>query len=117
MPRIATQFTVDSSSTTGSCVYPLISIGGAPVPTSVVVNEQPFLMVADTYVCTPAPTSSVSIIPPCPPLARTVSAIVNTSVLIDGKYPVVEGDVVNNPTRPLTGPYLSDRIVIGSNIT
>ena len=61
MPRIATQFTVDSSSTTGSCVYPLISIGGAPVPTSVVVNEQPFLMVADTYVCTPAPTSSVAL--------------------------------------------------------
>ena len=115
--RIATQFTVDSSSTTGSCVYPLIAIGGAPVPTSVIVNEQPFLMVADNYVCTPAPTSSVSIIPPCPPLARTVNAIVNTSVLIDGKYPVVEGDVVNNPTRPLTGPYLSDRIVIGSNIT
>ena len=119
MPRIATQFTVDSSSTTGSCVYPLISIGGVPEPTSVVVNGQPFLMVADDYVCTPAPTSSVSIIPPCPPLPRTVKAIVNTSVLIDGKYPVVEGDVVKlleSEDRPLTGPYQHTRIVIGSNI-
>ena len=114
--RIATQFTVDSSSTVGNCVYPLISIGGGPEPTSVVVNGQPFLMVANTYTCTPAPPSTASVIPPCLPLARTVSAIVNTSVLIDGKYPVVEGDVVNNPTRPLTGPYQHTRIVIGSNI-
>ena len=114
--RIATQFTVDSSSTVGSCVYPLQSIGGTPESTSVVVNGQPFLMVADNYVCTPVPSSTTGIIPPCPPLARTVNAITNTTVEIDGKYPVIEGDVVNNPTRPLTSGYLSDKIVIGTQI-
>ena len=111
--RIATQFTVDSSSTNGNCVYPLISIGGAPEPTSVVVNGQPFLMVANTYTCTPAPPSTASVIPPCPPLARTVTAVTNTTVEIDGKYPVIEGDSVNN-NRPLTSGYLSDKIVIGT---
>ena len=35
--------------------------------------------------------------------------------LIDGKFPVVSGDVVNS-NRPLTGPYQHTKIVIGSNI-
>ena len=113
--RIATQFTVDSSSTVGNCVYPLISIGGVPEPTSVVVNGQPFLMVANTYTCTPAPPSTASVIPPCLPLARTVNAVTNTTVEIDGKYPVIEGDTVNFD-RPLTSGYLSDKIVIGTQI-
>ena len=114
--RIATQFTVDSSSSVGNCVYPLIAIGGAPEPTSVVVNGQPYLMVAGNYTCTPAASSSVGIIPPCFPLPRTVTAVTNTTVQIDGKYPVIEGDSVNN-NRPLTSNYLSDKIVIGTQIT
>ena len=113
--RIATQFTVDSSSTVGSCVYPLLAIGGAPEPTSVVVNGQPFLMVAGNYVCTPAPSSTTGITPPCFALARTVNAVTNTTVEIDGKYPVIEGDKVNLD-RPLTSNYLSDKIVIGTQI-
>ena len=59
-------------------------------------------------------------LPPCPAGTRTVRAVVNTSVLIDGKYPVVEGDVVKlleTEDRPLTGPYQQPRIIIGSNIT
>ena len=121
MPFLASQFTIDSSSSTGRCNYPLIAIGGAPVPTSVVVSSTPLLMIAgDPYVCTPAPgfANDPLGLPPCPAGTRTVRAVVNTSVLIDGKYPVVEGDVVKlleSEDRPLTGPYQQTRIIIGSN--
>ena len=47
-------------------------------------------------------------------LPRTVKAVVNTSVLIDKKFPVVSGDVVNS-NRPLTDNFQQPRIVIGSN--
>ena len=93
----------------------MIAIGGAPVPTSVVVSSTPLLMIAgDPYVCTPAPGFANDPLP-CTALPRTVNAVVNTSVLIDGKFPVVSGDVVNS-NRPLTGPYQHTKIVIGSNI-
>ena len=104
MPFLASQFTIDSSSSTGRCNYPLIAIGGAPVPTSVVVQgSQPLLIIAgDPYACTAAPGFANDPLP-CSALPRTVRAEVNKSVLIDGKFPVVSGDVVNS-NRPLTGP-------------
>ena len=116
MPFLASSFTIDSSSSTGRCNYPLLAIGGTPVETSVVVQgSQPLLMIAgDPYVCTPAP-GFANDPGPCTALPRTVKAVVNTSVLIDEKFPVVSGDVVNS-NRPLTGPYQHTRIVIGSNI-
>ena len=116
MPFLASQSTIDSSSSTGRCNYPLLPIGGAPVETSVIVNgSEPLLMIAgDPYVCTPAP-GFANDPGPCTALPRTVKAVVNTSVLIDEKFPVVSGDVVNS-NRPLTGPYQHTRIVIGSNI-
>ena len=36
MPSLASQFTLDSSSSTGRCNYPMFALGGAPVPTTVV---------------------------------------------------------------------------------
>ena len=115
MPFLASQFTIDSSSSTGRCNYPLIAIGGAPVPTSVIVNgSEPLLMIAgDPYACTAAPGFANDPLP-CSALPRTVKAVVNTSVLIDKKFPVVSGDVVNS-NRPLTDNFQQPRIVIGSN--
>ena len=116
MPFLASQFTIDSSSSDGRCNYPLIAIGGAPVPTSVIVNgSEPLLMIAgDPYACTAAPGFANDPLP-CSALPRTVKAVVNTSVLIDKKFPVVSGDVVNSD-RPLTGPYQHTRIVIGTQL-
>ena len=115
MPFLASSFTIDSSSSTGRCNYPLLAIGGTPVETSVVVQgSQPLLMIAgDPYVCTPAP-GFANDPGPCTALPRTVKAVVNTSVLIDGKFPCVSGDVVNS-NRPLTDNFQQPRIVIGSN--
>ena len=113
--NLASVTTADTSSTIANCIYPKLAIGGAPVPTTVIVNNQPLLMIAgNPYVCTPAP-GFANDPGPCTALPRTVKAVVNTSVLIDEKFPVVSGDVVNSD-RPLTGPYQHTRIVIGSNI-
>ena len=122
MPKLASEFTQDISSIRNNCVYNKQAIGGAPVPTSVVAGGTPLTIIAgDPYVCTPVPPINTAPLglPPCPAGTRTVRAVVNTSVLIDGKYPVVEGDVVKlleTNDRPLTGPYKENRIIIGSNI-
>jgi len=122
MPLLAQEFTRDTSSTISNCVYAMQSIGGAPVPTTIVAGGAPLKIIAgDPYVCTPVPPVNTAPlgIPPCPAGTRTVRAEVNTTVLIDGKYPVVEGDVVKlleSEDRPLTGPYQQTRIIIGSNI-
>ena len=123
MPNLASEFTRDISSIRNNCVYNKQAIGGAPVPTSVVAGGTPLTIIAgDPYVCTPVPPINTAPLglPLCPAGTRTVRAVVNTSVLIDGKYPVVEGDVVKlleTEDRPLTGPYQQPRIIIGSNIT
>ena len=122
MPLLASEFTKDTSTTISNCVYALQPIGGAPVPTSVVSGSVPLTIIAgDPYSCTDATVVNTSPInlPLCPKGTRTVKAEVNTTVLIDGKYPVVEGDVVKlleTNDRPLTGPYKENRIIIGSNI-
>ena len=118
MPKLASEFTQDISSIRNNCVYNKQAIGGAPVPTSVVAGGTPLTIIAgDPYVCTPVPPINTAPLglPPCPAGTRTVRAVVNTSVLIDGKYPVIEGDTVNFD-RPLTSGYLSDKIVIGTQI-
>ena len=123
MPLLAQEFTKDTSTTINNCVYAQIAIGGAPVATSVIAGSVPLRIIAgDPYVCTDAPYINTAPlkIPPCPAGKRTVKAEVNKTVLIDGKYPVVEGDVVKlleTEDRPLTGPYQQPRIIIGSNIT
>ena len=123
MPLLAQEFTKDTSTTINNCVYAQIAIGGAPVATSVIAGSVPLRIIAgDPYVCTDAPYINTAPlkIPPCPAGKRTVKAEVNKTVLTDGKYPVVEGDVVKlleTEDRPLTGPYQQPRIIIGSNIT
>ena len=123
MPLLAQEFTKDTSTTINNCVYAQIAIGGAPVATSVIAGSVPLKIIAgDPYVCTHVPPVNTAPlgIPPCPAGTRTVKAEVNTTVLIDQKYPVVEGDVVKlleTEDRPLTGPYQQPRIIIGSNIT
>ena len=122
MPLLAQEFTKDTSTTINNCVYAQIAIGGVPVATSVIAGSVPLRIIAgDPYVCTDAPYINTAPlkIPPCPKGTRTVRAEVNTTVLIDQKYPVVEGDVVKlleSEDRPLTGPYQQPRIIIGSNI-
>ena len=123
MPKLASAFTKDFESTIANCRYEALPLGGAPKQTTVVAENAPLTIIAgDPYVCTTVPPFNLNTppIPFCPQGTRTVKAEVNTSVLINGMYPVVEGDVVKlleSEDRPLTGPYQQPRIIIGSNIT
>ena len=122
MPLLAQEFTKDTSTTINNCVYAQIAIGGAPVATSVVAGGAPLRIIAgDPYVCTTVPPFNLNTppIPFCPQGTRTVKAEVNTSVLINGMYPVVEGDstkLLGETDRALTGPYQYPRIKIGENL-
>ena len=122
MPKLAGQFTLDFGPTViNNCRYDALALGGAPKPTTVVVENAPLAIIAgDPYTCTPVPPFNINTppLPPCPAGTRTIKAEVNTSVIINGMYPVVEGDVVKllgEEDRPLTGPYQYPRIRIASN--
>ena len=121
MPLLASEFTRDTSSTINNCVYKMEAIGGAPVPTSVVVGSVPLKIIAgDPYVCTPVAPRNINPvpIPPCPAGTRTITAK-DYKVEIEGKKPVLESDetlLLESSSRMLTGPYLSSRIVVGTQL-
>ena len=119
MPFLASSFTIDSSSSDGRCNYPLLAIGGAPVPTSVVVSSTPLLMIAGDYVCAPVPPTNTNTppLPICPAGARTVKAETCTNVFINGQNPVIKGDstkLLGSSDRLLTGPFQYPKIKIGT---
>ena len=118
--QIVTQFTKDFTSQIGSCKYNEQTLGGAPKETTVVVGGEPLLLIADTHVCSPVPPIDLKAIPipPCPTGTRTITAQ-DYNVEIDGMKPVLESDqtlLLGSSSRMLTGPYLSSRIVVGTQL-
>ena len=124
MPNLASEDTVDTTSSDGTCIYNAAPIGGSPVSTSVVVGNQPLKIVAGTpfYACDDV--TGVKINPlsplPCQPGTRRITPTVNTTVFINGKLPAVTGDqaqlVIGGSPRPLTGPFQHASILIGSRL-
>tara|TARA_B100000900_G_scaffold27769_1_gene21447 strand:+ start:1795 stop:2169 length:375 start_codon:yes stop_codon:yes gene_type:complete len=124
MPNLASEDTVDTSSTDGTCIYNAAPIGGDAVSTSVEVGNQPLKIIAGTpfYECDEV--TGVKINPlsplPCQPGTRRITPTVNTTVFIDGKLPAVTGDqaqlVIGGSPRPLTGPFQHASILIGSRL-
>ena len=124
MPNLASEDTVDTSSTDGTCIYNAAPIGGSPVSTSVVVGNQPLKIIAGTpfYACDDV--NGVKINPlsplPCQPGTRRITPTVNTTVFINGKLPAVTGDqaqlVIGGSPRPLTAPFQHASILIGSRL-
>ena len=125
MPNLASVETIDTVSSDGTCIYNPAPIGGTPVPTTVMVGNQPLKIIAGApvpYAC--ADVTGVKINPlsplPCQPGTRIIRPTVNTTVLINGQLPAVTGDeaqlVIGGSPRPLTGPFQHPTIVIGSNI-
>ena len=118
--QIVTQFTRDFESVIGSCTYNEQTLGGEPIPTNIVVGGNPLLLIADTHICSPVPPidSKQIPIPPCPLGTRTITAQ-DYKVEIEGKKPVLESDetiLLGSTSRFLTGPYLSSRIVVGTQL-
>jgi len=123
MPKLASAFTNDFGPTViNNCRYEPLPLGGAPKPTTVVVENAPLTLIAgDPYTCAPVPQFNLNTppLPPCPIGTRTIKAEVNTTVLINGMHPVVEGDatkLLGAQDRALTGPYQYPRIRIGENL-
>ena len=124
MPNLVGPETIDTESSDGTCIYNAAPIGGTPIPTTVMVNNQPLNIIAGvpSFLCTPV--NGIKINPlsplPCQPGTRTLRPLVNTSVFINGQLPSVTGDeaqlVIGGSPRPLTGPFQHPTIVIGSNI-
>ena len=125
MPNLASVETIDTVSSDGTCIYNPAPIGGTPVPTTVMVGNEPLKIIAGApvpYACDDV--TGVKINPlsplPCQPGTRTLRPLVNKSVFINGQLPAVTGDeaqlVIGGSQRPLTGPFQHPTIVIGSNI-
>ena len=123
MPKLAGPFTLDFGPTViNNCRYDALALGGAPKPTTVVVENAPLLLIAgNPYTCASVPQFNLNTppLPPCPIGTRTIKAEVNTTVIINGMFPVVEGDstkLLGETDRALTGPYQYPRIRIGENL-
>ena len=126
MPNLASVETIDTVSSDGTCIYDPAPIGGTPVPTTVMVGNEPLKIIAGApvpYACDDV--TGVKINPlsplPCQPGTRTLRPLVNKSVFINGQLPAVTGDeaqlVIGGSPRPLTGPFQHPTIVIGSNLS
>ena len=115
MPNIASSNCIDTANTDGNCIYPAKELGGKPHKSSNVYFEGQEVEFYDS-------TSKIDdvegvkvnpLIPlPCQPGVRVVTPLVNTSVLINGKFPAVTGDEAKivGTARPLTGPFNYDSI-------
>ena len=115
MPKIASSNCIDTANTDGNCTYPAKPLGGEPHKSSNVYFEGKEVEFYDS-------TSKIDdvegvkvnpLIPlPCQPGVRVVTPLVNTSVLINGKFPAVTGDEAKivGTARPLTGPFNYDSI-------
>jgi len=126
MPNLAGPETVDTSSTDALCIYPALAIGGAPIPTTVVINKTPLKIIAGApvpYMCAPTvpvplPTNIIPL--PCQPGTRIIRPLVNKTVFINGQLPAVTGDeaqlLVGGTPRPLTGPFQHPTILIGTQL-
>jgi len=125
MPNLASVETIDTVSSDGTCIYNPAPIGGTPVPTTVMVGNQPLKIIAGApvpYSC--ADVTGVKINPlsplPCQPGQRVIRPTVNKTVFINKQLPAVTGDeaqlVAGSTPRPLTGPFQHPTIVIGSNL-
>ena len=110
MPNLAGRNTLDTTNTDGNCRYDAKALGGNP-------TRSPNVRIAGSLLETYDSTSILdNVIPkkinpliplPCQPGVRVVTPVVNTSVLINGKFPAVTGDEakIGGTPRPLTGPF------------
>ena len=110
MPNIASSNCIDTANTDGNCIYPAKPLGGEPHKSSNVYFEGEEVEFYDSTSVIDTVTAekvNTAIPLPCQPGVRVVTPLVNTSVLINGKFPAVTGDEAKivGTARPLTGPF------------
>ena len=123
MAFLISKETIDTESIGPFCDYPAQALDGSPFMSPDVkiggVNGTP----VPIYDATSLP-SSVTGIRRGPTACtstgeRIITPTVNTSVQINGRFPAVQGDNATldgiSTPRPLTGPWLSSKILIGTS--
>ena len=123
MAFLISKETIDTESIGPFCDYPAQALDGSPFMSPNVkvggVNGTP----VPIYDATSLP-SSVTGIRRGPTACtstgeRIITPTVNTSVQINGRFPAVQGDNATldgiSTPRPLTGPWLSSKILIGTS--
>ena len=112
--------TIDTESVGPFCDYPAQTLEGTPfMSPNVIVNGKP----VPIYDATSLPSIVPGIrrgIPQCTSTGqRIITPAVNTTVMINGRLPAVQGDNATldgiSTPRPLTGPWLSSTIQIGTS--
>ena len=113
--------TIDTESVGPFCDYPAQTLDGTPfMSPNVKVGSRP----VPIYDATSLPSIVPGIrrgIPQCTSTGqRIITPAVNTTVMINGRLPAVQGDNATldgiSTPRPLTGPWLSSTISVGTNI-
>ena len=120
MALLISKQTIDTPSVGPFCDYPAQQLEGTPfMSPNVRVGQLP-VPIYDA-------TSLPSVVPgirrgptQCTSTGtRVITPTVNTTVFINGRLPAVQGDSATldgiSTPRPLTGPWLSDKIMIGTS--
>ena len=120
MAFLISKETIDTESIGPFCDYPAQALEGTPfMSPNVIVNGKP----VPIYDATSFPSNVTGIRRgPTACLStgdRVITPQVNTSVYINGKLPAVQGDSATmvgiSTPRPLTAPWLSSTIQIGTS--
>ena len=120
MAFLISKETIDTESIGPFCDYPAQALEGTPfMSPNVRVGGKP----VPIYDATSFPSNVTGIRRgPTACLStgdRVITPQVNTSVYINGKLPAVQGDSATmvgiSTPRPLTGPWLSSKILIGTS--
>jgi len=121
MAFLISKETIDTESIGPFCDYPAQALEGTPfMSPNVRVGGKP----VPIYDATSFPSNVTGIRRGPTACAstgdRVITPQVNTSVYINGKLPAVQGDSATmvgiSTPRPLTAPWLSSTIIIGSNL-
>mgnify|MGYP005730937677 CR=1 FL=1 len=120
MAFLITKETQDTASVGPFCDYPAQALDGSPfMSPDVRVGGKPLPI----YDAASLPSIVPGIrrgIPQCTSTGqRVITPTVNTTVFINGRLPAVQGDNATldgiSTPRPLTAPWLSDKIMIGTS--
>jgi len=119
MPLLATPETLDTISTTVTCIYQPQALGGSPtVSPNIYLNKQQLKYYKSNQAVSdlqgePTPLNILG--DPCVS-PRVVIATVNQTVFFNKNLPAVQGDKAQalGTDRPLTAPFGDPTVIIGS---
>ena len=120
MAYLISKQTSDTASIGPFCDYPAQALDGSPFMSPDVRVKEGFVPIYDASSLPSTVTGIRRGVTQCTSTGRRViTPTVNTTVFINKKLPAVQGDSATldgiSTPRPLTAPWLSDKIMIGTS--